>query len=240
MTEKGNPTEFFDTSIAITSIEHLASLAKSADQLRWASLGAMANIHREALPPGVRIEHENEGYRTTYRNPTTSEGKEQENREGHHDGLIWVSLTSLLNTAAKMSGLLWGKGHRDVRQNLRHILDQPEDKRDSVIGEKSFRNYFEHQDERLLDFLEKQRSGRDMNSGRIFSEKLILPEVYRTEAVELGDFMARNTLFWWAPDVDKLWHLDEELDMGKLVNEVIKIGAIASSKRALSPDELLA
>lgn len=218
--------DWFDIQVTLGTVVQQVALARSADQLRWASYGTIEQIHREALPPGVVEIYGDEENEFAYFDEKTPAGREQATRIDHHKGIIWLSLTSILNAAGNISKLLWGNEEAEIRSQLRQILAQPERWEDSPLGERRFRNHFEHQDERLLTFLGNLRAAREVypNAGGAVMHRVILSEKFRKNENGEDSLFARSAFGWWSPEVDKLWFLEDELHLGGLINAVIKIG----------------
>lgn len=86
----------------------------------------------------------------------------------HFDGLeIWVSIQSILVAAGNVSKILWPSWKpSEVRgEMLRMLLNIDES---NLLSDRKFRNHFEHYDERIEDWFEK-------NSSAVYTDSSISP-----------------------------------------------------------------
>jgi hypothetical protein len=80
------------------------------------------------------------------------------NEPDHFDGLeIWVSIQSILGAAANVSKILWPsrESAKARGEKLRTLLGIDEH---NLLSDRKFRNHFEHYDERIEDWFEKNGS----------------------------------------------------------------------------------
>ena len=86
------------------------------------------------------------------------------NDPDHFDELeIWVSIQSILVAAANVSKILWpSRKLSEARgETLRKLLNIDER---NLLSDRKFRNHFEHYDERIEDWFEKNGSAVYMDS----------------------------------------------------------------------------
>jgi hypothetical protein len=79
-------------------------------------------------------------------------------RDGHFDSMeIWSAIQSILVAAGNVSKILWPSRRSSAQRGamLREPLEIAED---NVLANRSFRNHFEHYDERLEDWLSRKTS----------------------------------------------------------------------------------
>jgi len=70
---------------------------------------------------------------------------------------IWCSIQSILGAAANVSKILWpNKKYASRGEKLRQLLKV---EKDNLLCDRKFRNHFEHYDERIEEWFEKQPSG---------------------------------------------------------------------------------
>jgi len=92
---------------------------------------------------------------------------------------VWGSIQSILVSAANVSKILWParKQYMDRGKQLRELLGVDDD---NMLSDRTFRNHFEHYDERIEDWFDCNKSSVYMDS-RIdhFEPTLMsLPRVY--------------------------------------------------------------
>lgn len=77
------------------------------------------------------------------------------NYEDHIE--IWSSIQSILIAAANISKILWPNKKYNLRgARLRKMLNISDD---NILRDRTFRNHFEHYDERIATWFEKQANG---------------------------------------------------------------------------------
>ncbi len=69
---------------------------------------------------------------------------------------VWSSIQSILVAAANVSKILWPQKKYAIRgERLRELLKVDDN---NMLSDRSFRNHFEHYDERIEDWFKKQSS----------------------------------------------------------------------------------
>ncbi|MBN8879858.1 MAG: hypothetical protein J0I32_20100 [Sphingobacteriales bacterium] len=69
----------------------------------------------------------------------------------------WCSIQSILVAAGNVSKILWPNGKYKIRgERLRQLLKV---EKDNPLSNRKFRNHFEHYDERIEDWFEKNSNG---------------------------------------------------------------------------------
>lgn len=68
----------------------------------------------------------------------------------------WCSIQSILVAAGNVSKILWPQKNKVRGEQLRKLLRV---EKDYILSDRKFRNHFEHYDERVEDWFNKQSSG---------------------------------------------------------------------------------
>jgi hypothetical protein len=70
---------------------------------------------------------------------------------------VWCSIQSILGAAANVSKILWpNKKYAERGEKLRQLLKV---EKDNLLWDRKFRNHFEHYDERVEEWFERQPTG---------------------------------------------------------------------------------
>jgi hypothetical protein len=124
--------------------------------------------------------------------------------DDHFDNLeVWSSIQSILIAAANVSKILWPSRKSSVaRGEMLRALLKVDDQ--NLLSDRNFRNHFEHYDERIEDWFEKNRSavytdlsispfksiwGNDPSSHHRAYNPLTQTLTFRGEAVDLAALM---------------------------------------------------
>lgn len=75
---------------------------------------------------------------------------------------VWCSIQSILVAAGNVSKLLWPSRTHAARGEMLRKLLNVDDR--NLLSDRKFRNHFEHYDERIEDWFEKNSSGVYMDS----------------------------------------------------------------------------
>jgi len=125
---------------------------------------------------------------------------------------IWFGLHAILSASANISKLLWGGDEQDRkdRQRLRERLEVADD---SPLRFRDVRNKFEHVDEYINEWVERDGTG---------------PFVGRNVGGEPASFGASGDVFGhYDPETGRLWFWEWEVCVPDLVREGLAIAGRA-------------
>ena len=121
----------------------------------------------------------------------------------------WASIQSILVAAANVSKILWppGKKSKTRGNHLRELLCV---NKDNLLSDRTFRNHFEHYDERIEEWFESNKSAVYMDS-RI--------DPFEPTPLSLPQFFHRS----YNPTTKALSFRGEAIDLAAVLAELTKI-----------------
>lgn len=127
----------------------------------------------------------------------------------HFDELeIWVSIQSILVAAGNVSKILWPRKPSKARgERLRTLLNIDDG---NLLSDRKFRNHFEHYDERIEDWFEK-------NGSAVYADSSISP----FDSIWGGNPSNRHRAY--NPMTHALTFRGESVDLASLLNALEEI-----------------
>lgn len=123
----------------------------------------------------------------------------------HNDSLeVWCSIQLILIAAGNVSKILWPQRKKYITrgEKLRKLLQVDDD---NLLSDRKFRNHFEHYDERIEDWFEKNSSvvyidkkidpfksfwGENINTAHRTYNPLTMTLNFRGEVLDLGSILS--------------------------------------------------
>lgn len=119
---------------------------------------------------------------------------------------VWCSIQSILVAAGNVSKILWPlQKYKSRGERLRQMLNVNED---NLLSDRTFRNYFEHYDERIDDWFNNQSSA-------VYTDLAMNPS--------LRGPMATNDHRGYNSSNNTLIFRGESLDLNKVLNAIEEI-----------------
>lgn len=121
---------------------------------------------------------------------------------------VWGSIQSILVSAAIVSKILWpAKKNQSRGIRLRELLDVDDS---NVLSDRTFRNHFEHYDERIEDWFDKSNSA-------VYKDLEINP--FEPTPLSFPNFVHRS----YNPRSQKLSFRDESFDLAAVLAALAEI-----------------
>jgi len=118
---------------------------------------------------------------------------------------VWSSIQSILISTANISRILWpNKEYKDRGVRLRKMLNILDD---NILRDRTFRNHFEHYDERIAKWFEDEANG-------VFIDLAINPDL---------SFSAQNTKRGYNTIDETVVFCGQKFDLSKLNTAMLEI-----------------